>query len=179
MPAAMPCRLQRCPYRETCCAVGERKTKYACIVEADESLRKRMEGSQNENHEDHIAGKGMNSWSHHNLAHKFIPTWRPKVVYTRNSQEFGKACEDLSWNHCTSTPHRSETHGIAERAVRRVQEGTTAVSLQSGLNESCGQMLWSVTSICETSQIYYLMGRRPVEHVLGNHSKDRLFHLVH
>ena len=25
---------------------------------------------------------------------------------------------DLSWNHCTSTPHRSETNGIAERAVR-------------------------------------------------------------
>ena len=35
-----------------------------------------------------------------------------------------KACEDLSWNHCTSTPHRSETNGIAERAVLRVKEGT-------------------------------------------------------
>ena len=49
--------------------------------------------------------------------------------------EFGKACEDLSWNHCTSTPHRSETNGIAERAVRRVKEGTSAVLLQSGLDE--------------------------------------------
>ena len=27
----------------------------------------------------------------------------------RKSLEFGKACEDLSWNHCTSAPHRSET----------------------------------------------------------------------
>ena len=35
----------------------------------------------------------------------------------------GKGCGDLSWNHCTSTPHRSETNGIAERAVRRVKEG--------------------------------------------------------
>ena len=35
-----------------------------------------------------------------------------------------------------STPHRSETNGIAERAVRRVKEGTSAVLLQSGLNES-------------------------------------------
>ena len=49
--------------------------------------------------------------------------------------EFGKACEDLSWNHCTSTPHRSETNRIAERAVCRVKEGTSAVLLQSGLNE--------------------------------------------
>ena len=64
------------------------------------------------------------------------PERKPKVIYTDNSLEFGKACEDLSWNHCTSTPHRSETDGIAERAVRRAQEGTSAVLLQSGLNES-------------------------------------------
>ena len=68
---------------------------------------------------------------------KFLePERKPKVIYTDNSLEFGKACEDLSWNHCTSTPHRSETNGIAERAVRRVKEGTSAVLLQSGLNES-------------------------------------------
>ena len=46
---------------------------------------------------------------------KFLePNRKPKVIYTDHSLEFGKACEDLSWNHCTSTPHRSETHGIAE-----------------------------------------------------------------
>ena len=61
--------------------------------------------------------------------------WKPKVIYTDNSLEFGKACQDLSWNHCTSTPHRSETHGTAERAVRRVKEGSSAVLLQSGLDE--------------------------------------------
>ena len=48
---------------------------------------------------------------------KFLePERKPKVIYTENSLEFGKACEDLSWNHCTSTP----------RAVRRVKEGTSA-----------------------------------------------------
>ena len=51
------------------------------------------------------------------------PNRKPKVIYTDNSLEFGKACEDLSWNHL-STPHRSETNGIAWRAVRRVKEGT-------------------------------------------------------
>ena len=66
---------------------------------------------------------------------KFLePTRKPKVIYTDNSLEFGNACEDLSWNHCTSTPHRSETNGIAERAVRGVKEGTSAVLLQSGLD---------------------------------------------
>ena len=67
---------------------------------------------------------------------KFLePERKPKVIYTDNSLEFGKACEDLSWNHCTFTSHRSKTNGIAERAVRRVKEGTSAVLLQSGLNE--------------------------------------------
>ena len=52
---------------------------------------------------------------------KFLePERNPKVIYTDNSLEFGKACEDLSWKHCTSTSHISETNGIAERAVRQV-----------------------------------------------------------
>ena len=71
---------------------------------------------------------------------------KPKVIYKDNSLEFGKACEDLSWNHCTSTPHRSETNGTAERAVRRVKEGTSAVLLQSGLNESW----WADSMECYT-----------------------------
>ena len=74
------------------------------------------------------------------------PDRKPKVIYTDNSSEFGKACEDLSWNHCTSTPHRSETNGIAERAVRRVKESTSAVLLQSGLNESW----WADSMECYT-----------------------------
>ena len=64
------------------------------------------------------------------------PDRKPDVIYADNSSEFSKACEDLSWNHCTSTPHRSETNGIAEKAVRRVKEGTSAVLLQSGLDEN-------------------------------------------
>ena len=111
---------------------------------------------------------------------KFLePERKPKVIYTDNALEFGKACEDLSWNHCTSTPHRSETNGIAERAVRRVKKGTSAVLLQSGLNESWWADSMECTPIFGTSQVYCKMGRRPMKDVLGNHLKDRLFHLVH
>ena len=67
---------------------------------------------------------------------KFLePSHKAKVIYTDNSLEFGKSCEDLSWNHRTSTPHRPETNGIAGRAVRGVKEGTSEVLLQSGLDE--------------------------------------------
>ena len=78
---------------------------------------------------------------------KFLePNRKPKVIYTDNSLEFGKSCEDLSWNHCTSTPHRSETNGIAERAVRSVKEGTSAVLLQSGLDDNW----WADSMECYT-----------------------------
>ena len=67
---------------------------------------------------------------------KFLePSEKPKVRYADNSLAIGKSCEDLPWNHRTSTPHRSETNGVAERAVRRVREGTSAVLLQSGWDE--------------------------------------------
>ena len=78
-----------------------------------------------------------------------------------------------------STPHRSETHGIAGRAVRRAKEGTFAVLLQSGLNESwwadsmeCYTCLRNVTDLLSD-------GKTPMKDVFGNHLKDRLFHLVH
>ena len=58
------------------------------------------------------------------------PTRKPKVIYTDNSLEFGKACAELFWNLCTSTPQRSETNGIGERVVRRMRK-----LLQSGLDE--------------------------------------------
>ena len=73
MPAAMPCKIRRGTYKETCRTLDAPKTEYACIVEADESTRERLEGTPHKDHEDHIAGKGINSLSHHNLVHKFIP----------------------------------------------------------------------------------------------------------
>ena len=77
-------------------------------------------------------GAGKSSWSQQGNPKSFtltIPLNLAKLV-------------KLSWNHCTSTPHRSETNGIAQRAVRRVKEGTSAVLLQSGLNEN-----WSADSM--------------------------------
>ena len=66
----------------------------------------------------------------------------PKVIFTNKSLELGKSCEESSRSHCTTTPHRSQTNGIAERAVRRIKEGTSAIKegtsavlLQSGLDE--------------------------------------------
>ena len=95
---------------------------------------------------------------------KFLESERkPKVIYTDDSLEFGKACEDLSWNHCTSTPHRSETNGIDERAVRRIKEGTSAVLLQSGLDENwCADSMECYTNL-RNIQDLLAVGKTPYE----------------
>ena len=59
MPAEMPSRTGREEYRETCSVLNNCETIYACIVEGDESTRKRMAETVHEGPEDHIAGKGV------------------------------------------------------------------------------------------------------------------------
>ena len=67
MPTPVNCR------GETCRNIGKSKTKYACSVDADESMRIRLEGVPNRYHEDQIAATGLNSLSQSNLVQKFLP----------------------------------------------------------------------------------------------------------
>ena len=99
---------------------------------------------------------------------KFLePNRKPKVIYTDNFLEFGKACEDFSWNHCTSTPHRSEINGIDERAVRRVKEGTSAVLLQLGLDENWWADSMECFSCMRNIQDLLSDGKTPCERRFG------------
>ena len=93
-----------------------------------------------------------------NLVNFLEPTRKPKVIYTDDSLENGKACEELSWNHCTSTPHRSETNGIAERAVRRVKGHLRCYCSPVWVTNGA-RTLWNVTAICAMFRIFSLMGR--------------------
>ena len=75
------------------------------------------------------------------------PDRKPKVICIDNSLEFGKACEDLFWKIIARRHHSDQKQmWIAERAVRRVKEGTSAALLQSGLNESW----WADSMECYT-----------------------------
>ena len=73
MPAAMPWKTPVNCRGDTCRNIGKHKSKCACIVDADESMRIRLEGVPYKYHEDHISAKGINSLTHYNLVHKFIP----------------------------------------------------------------------------------------------------------
>ena len=108
------------------------------------------------------------------------PSQKPKVIRTDNSLEFGKSCEELTWNHRTSTPCRSETNGISERAARRAKEETSAVLLQCGLDDKW----WSdsMECYCYLRNVQDLLtdGKTPYERRFGYFFfKDHLFHLVH
>ena len=71
--SAMPCKIIKSSKNCGSGASNKIKTKLACILEASESTRMRVEESLPKYHEDHIAGKGNNSLQHYNMVHKFIP----------------------------------------------------------------------------------------------------------
>ena len=74
MAPAMPCKTsKKSKHGETRGKTNDFKSKFACILEATESTRMRMDESLPNYHEDHIAGKGDSSLQHYNLVHKFIP----------------------------------------------------------------------------------------------------------
>ena len=73
MSAAMSCKTPTNCRGETCRSMGKCKTKYACVVDADESARKRLEGVPHRYHEDHVSANRLSSLSRYNLVHRFIP----------------------------------------------------------------------------------------------------------
>ena len=94
---AMPCKISN---NKKNCGNGEKsnkvKSKLACILEASESTRLRMEESLPNHHEDHIAGKGDYSLQHHNLVHKiysYAPSHENHRSESRSGQGMGKIGE--------------------------------------------------------------------------------------
>ena len=111
----MPCKIRRGNHGETCSSSGIHKTKYACILEADESTRKRLEGTLHKDHEDHIAGKGINSLSHYHLVHKFIPM--PEAIKIPEAkQQWRKNVEKLE---AKTTPTLKPWFRRLQQALRR------------------------------------------------------------
>ena len=99
----------------------------------------------------------------------FEPSQKPKVIYTDNSLEFGKSCEDLSWNHCSfNTPSiRDEWHSWK----RRKTSERRYFSSQSGLDER-----WWAESMewyCHLRNVQDLVadGKTPYERRFGESFK--------
>ena len=71
MAPAVPCKTcKKSKHGEIRNKTYDFKSLFACILEASESTRLRVEESVPTYHEDHIAGRGDNSLQHYNLEHK-------------------------------------------------------------------------------------------------------------
>ena len=99
MAPAMPCKTsKKCKHGETRGKTNEFKSKLACILEASESTRLRMEESLPNYHEDHIAGKGDYSLQHCHLEHQFIPMPQAMKISA------AKAAVDKEWEKLEKIP---------------------------------------------------------------------------
>ena len=102
MTPAVPCKTcQENKNGETRSKTNDFKSKFACILEASESTRMRMERSLPNHHEDHIAGKGDNSLQHYNMVHKFIPMPQALKIPAAKAavdKEWEKLEKILAWN---------------------------------------------------------------------------------
>ena len=111
MPAAMPSKTPINSRGETRRSVGKSKTKYACLVDADEAVRIRLEGVPHRYHEDHISAKGINSLNYCNLAHKFIPMLQAMKTPA------AKAALDKEWEKLEKIPARNTTKVRSKKDV--------------------------------------------------------------
>ena len=86
-----------------------------------------------------------------NLQKLLEPIRKPKVIYTVNSLEFGKACEEWTWNHCTSTPHRSETIGLLKEQCAELRREHLRYCCNQVWMKNGGRIPWNVAAICVDS----------------------------
>ena len=123
---------------------GESRNSHRYAVVVQDSVAQRIQS---------YPCKPKTEWS---LRMFLEPSEKPKVSCTDNSLKFGKACEDLSWNHRTSTPHRSET-----------------------LDENGSLILWNAIAICEMIKTSWQVGKHIMKGASENHFvKARPFRLV-
>ena len=91
MAPALPCNTcKKNEHGETRGKTSEIKSKIACILEASESTRTRMEESSPNHNEDHMAGKGDTSLQHYVLVHKFIPMPHAMKIPAAKKQQWIK-----------------------------------------------------------------------------------------
>ena len=133
----MPCKKgtkKHFPFQETeaksCESNKIAKRKHACIMEAHESTRQRLESSLPKDHEDHIAGEGYNSMTHYNLVHQFIPVRQAMKIPD------AKAALDKEWEKF-ETIHFNVVYGKINLLHRNVHSANQ-LCVYGAVTKWCG-----------------------------------------
>ena len=120
-PAVPRKRMSGRKYRATRSKNDDHKSKFACIFEAEESKRMRMEGIVPRIHEDHIAGRGSHFLQHYNLAHKLPPMPQAMKIPEAKAaahKEWEKREKIPAWNLAKV---RNKSHVIDEARKKDVK----------------------------------------------------------
>ena len=104
---------------------------------------------------------------------------KPKVIDTVNSLEFGRLWRSFLESLYVDTTQIRNKWDCWESSAQSVIEGTSAVLLQSGLDEKWWQIPWNAIATCGTFKISCLMGKLHTKGALENSLKDQSFRLVH
>ena len=91
---------------------------------------------------------------------KFLePDRKPKVIYTDNSLEFGKACEDLSWDIVRRHHTDQKQMGLQKEQCVEWKKAHLRYYCNQVWMKTGGRIPWNAVAIWETFKISCLMGR--------------------
>ena len=138
-------KITRDPCRRRIGRVVTRAENFGDLITADHKVL--SEGSESRNNHQE---------TEKNLQKFLEPTWKPKVVYIDNSQEFGKACEDLG---IIVRRHRTDRKrmGLLRDQCAESRKGPLLYCCNQVWMNNGGRIPWSATAICETFKISCLM----------------------
>ena len=132
MPPAMLCKTcKKSMHGETRSKTNVFMSKFACILEASESTRMRMEESLPNYLEDHIARRGDNSLQHYNLVHKFILMLQAMKIPA------AKAAVDKEWEKLENISAWNLTKARSKKEVIDVARTKGAKVYFSSLMDIC------------------------------------------
>ena len=122
LPLCLARQARKSKHGETRGKTNDFKSKLACIMEASESTRIRMEESLPNYHEDHIAGKGDNSLQHYNLGTQIFPMPQAMKIPAAKAavdKEWEKLEKILAWD-LTKVRSKSEVVDEARTSGAKV-----------------------------------------------------------
>ena len=114
-------KITRAPCRRRIVRVVLRAENFGALITADHKVLRETCESRNNHRYAVVVQDLATQWiqaypcktktsqkTQRNLQKFLEPERNPKVIYTDNSLEFGKFCEELSWNHCTCLDHTDQ-----------------------------------------------------------------------
>ena len=114
-----------------------------------------------------------------NLRKLLEPSQMPKVIHMDDFWEFGKYCEELSWNHRTAFSHRLETRNCRTSCNVEKKKIHQAYYCNLDWMKNNGQIPWNAITICKMSKTSWQTGNLRYDRRSGESFKGPFFYSTH